>query len=302
MKKILTIILCLLLCLSLFSCKKGNDTDTEEQITTTTDTFKHKGGGNKSNKITPKERAKMMYEAILNNESSFTYIPVSESTPQEKYIQDVFVYNEKDTFSQAVVDMDEDGIEEIILTLKSSYYAEKIIFHYENGSVYGYALQKNAIYSVYSNGIVGWSNNNEFGYESGYSQILFNGEKLKIKEIIRYADDVYYIDGQIVTYDQYYEYLSDIWKDEIEFSPVEIDSWGIGKAIKLASEYWEIEQGSFDEETGYRYRLKGQKEGVCYRVCLYWFVKNSYYEHLECVLVDIETGEISIPEYPDAKG
>lgn len=308
MKKIIAFLLCLLLCMSLVSCQTKNDPNEEGSETSApasenapTSVNNNKGNGSSvSNPLfLEKELARKAYEEALKNERTILYPYYQSTTVGETYFEDLFYFSSDHECKQAVVDMDKDGIEEMVFNDYQS--GEVVILHYENGDVYGYDFSNGDMQTIYTDGSFHWYSYSDFGYEQGVSKVSFINGRMVFEELYRCEDySTYYINGKEVTYQKYLEYIENNNKKEIEYTPLNLPLLNEGKALEIASKYWGIEQGDFDEDTGYRYRLSVGRYGELYRVCLHWFVKNSYYVHLECVLIDIDTGEITIPTYcPD---
>lgn len=300
MKKILVLMLCFMLFLGLCSCDtedlSGGDNQTITEVSDDQSSKGNKSNSSKS-KLSEKELAMQAYDAVLKNE-----IPMLYETGEELYLKDVFSFEQDELPVQTVVDMDQDGIDEIITDVSSGKI--RFLLHYESGRVYGFSFSYDSMSTIYTDGSFYWY---YYGYlyERGCSRISFEGEKLKFEEIYRVLDfDRFYIGGKQVTPDEFYEYRENNPQTEVEFVPMDISLWEQGKAIALASEYWGVTEGSFDEETGYRYHLTYSKNYYdnTYEVCLYWFVENSYYEHLEHVWVDVSTGEVAISNELHGKG
>ena len=334
MKKYISFLLCLIMLLSLVSCDntETNDTitsdteDTNIEIDTTQETTAESSdneteSNNKqetSSEITDSddpsipeepplsapEPVRQAFDAVLKNEATLIY-KIYNYPNTERYLQEIFNLTLSDAPLQALVDMDEDGIYEIVLTKASTYDNDKILLRYYNGAVYGYSFGQSQMSQVYADGSFSWTNSdNDIGIsESGISRLSFDGTELKFKELLRTEHiSRFYIEGVEVTQDEYNDHLASRPQASANYTLFDMSSWNVSKALEMASEYWGIAHGSFDEETGFRYRMHVYKDGTQYRVCLYWLKNNYWYEHLKCVLVDITTGEVSIPEYPDAKG
>ena len=298
MKKTLALLLCFLMLASLASCKGGDD-PTETTVATTA-ANEDDGGGSGSNKshttiLSNKERARLAIDKVVAGERPMI------NQGAECYIYDLEIYDLNGVeYFYVNVDMDKDGIDEMII-LVNSYVGYKLLLHYEDDTVYGFLFDEDAMMYVYPDGSFRWhySSYDESGF--GYSTLSFDNGNLKFNEICRTEDYTrFYIDGKVVTSEEYYEYIQTRFTKELEFSPLDTSKWGSGRAIKLAEAYWGVEHGGFEEETGYRYKLTsriyGEKTGdhgyYDYLVCLYKFVNNSYYEHVKCVRVNTDTGEI----------
>lgn len=317
MKKIIAAALCLIMLLSLFSCNhnNGNITDLSDNDTSdTTTTFFDEDRtdmGDKNTEEHPKENessqnqiAVQAYGAAIRNEINIYYPLINSATPHETYFERICGAEKGTPTAQALVDMDNDGIEELILAYDSFF----ILLHLENDKVYGTDFHLSSMETIYTDGSFSWSHTDDiFGYECGISRISFvNGVK-KVEELCRIeGNSKFFIGGVQVTKDKYYDYLDESERTPITFTTFDTDFLDGNelKAIKIASDYWGINDGDFDSERGLRYRVicKRKIDERWYEISLYRFVYNSYYEHLEIATVNIETKEIQVTPYPDGKG
>ncbi len=304
MKKLTALILCLLLSVSFISCTLLSDDPDKKEASEQTPTAY--GGGSSSassekSEPTEAELAAQAYEAVLNNE-----IPLVYETGEEEYLRDVIGWSRTFSPQKAMVDMDEDGMDEIVISAYPNFSGTKYILHYENGIVYGFSL--NSEYILYDDGSFYWYDYTLVS-ESGYSRLSFFEGNVKYEEICRQEYGRYYLFGLEVTSEEYEEYFYQHPRPQITFEPLDISSWKVAIAIELAEHYWGITDGSFDEKTGYRYRIIASSTSSenKYYVCLYWFVKNTYYENIRCVLVDVDSGEVEVSSgshrgHSDGKG
>ena len=314
MKKKLIFMLCLLMCVSMFSCEeKSSDENVQETSAVTfsgensgfedSDTDENHNTQNTQNTLSAKrELAIQAYEAVIKNERKLQYPLYDSSNTKECYFKEAFYIGKNHDVLQALVDMDEDGIEEMVT--KNIYTSKITLLHYENDTVYGYDLIMNAMQTIYSDGSFYWSYyDGSLGDEYGISRISFVNGRLKFQELCRVENDAnFYLNGIQVDPQVYQSYIKDSSREEIEFVPFDVFSMSEQEALEIASEYWGIKNGEFDSETGYRYKLVARIEDDSYRVCLYCFVQNMYYDHLDCICVNVDTGETYEPELPDAKG
>ena len=317
MKKIVAAALCLIMLMSLFSCNhnNGNITDLSDNDTSdTTTTFFDEDRtdmGDKNTEEQPSENESLQnkmalqaYGKAIRNEINVYYPLINSATPSETYFERICGAEKGTPTAQALVDMDNDGIEELILSYDSFF----ILLHLENDKVYGTDFHLSSMETIYTDGSFSWSHTDDiFGYECGISRVSFvNGIK-KVEELCRTeGDSKFFIGGVQVTKDKYYDYLDESERTPITFTTFDTDFLDGNelKAIKIASDYWGINDGDFDSERGLRYRFicKRKIDERWYEISLYRFVYNSYYEHLEIATVNIETKEIQVTPYPDGKG
>lgn len=313
MKKYIALLLCLIMTTSMISCTINHNyppmQSWENTENTTAPVQEEKTTAKVTEESSPSiiqvvqnERARQAYARAIKNQTKLYYSLFNSSTPNETYFEYVRRGKGNPT-KQSLIDMDKDGIEELIL-LYSNFL---ILLHFENDAVYATDFNLDSMETIYTDGSFSWRRDSDiFGDECGVGRISFVNGKLKYQELYRMeGDSKFYINGAQVSNEQYKEYVDSSCKTPIKFTSFDIyflDPDEI-KAIEIACEYWGIKDGDFDSETGYRYRvICTGKSGNLYRVSLYLFVKNSYYEHLEIALVNVDTAEVSISQYPDGKG
>lgn len=320
MKKLIATLLCFLTFLSLASCNTGlgdGDTstgsDTTDTIATTeeittedeedSETAPQEDEGNKVditlNNIDAEKNAIAMaaYAAVLQNKTQLKYPSYKTKEFHEMYYDGLAYGLKDDPESQLTVDMDGDGIEEIIFSYNSKY----VILHYEDEIVYGFTVSRTAMSTVYADGSFSWYvYDQRFGSESGISRLSFNDGFPVYKEVCRTNGNEYYMGGEQVDADQYHQYLDGMYEYKINFDYFDLsllDS-NITKALQLASEYWGIKEGDFDAATGFRYRIYCTKnDGIEYEVCLYYLANNSNYDLVKRVSVNVVTEKLFNEEY-----
>ena len=322
MKKYIAVLLCLIMLLSIISCdavnKNNTDSSNNNTADTSTDTPPDDNVGDSNNsdikentdESTPNtislqnKLALQSFCAAIKNQIPVYYFLLLSSTPSETYFERVGRPEKGTPTRQALVDMDNDRIEELIL----DYGSFLILLHFENDLVYVTDFVLESMETIYEDGSFSWSNDDDiFGYECGISRVSFANGVKKVEELCRAeGNSKFFISGVQVTKKQYDDYLNKREGTPIAFTAFDtafLDN-NESKAIKLASEYWGIKDGDFDPERGLRYRVicKRKIDEKWYEVSLYRFVYNSYYEHLEIATVNIETKEIKITKYPDGKG
>ena len=317
MRKFVAAALCLITLLSLFSCNhnNGNITDLSDNDTSdTTTTFFDEDRtdmGDKNTEEQPKENESLQnqmalqaYGKAIRNEINVYYPQIYSATPAETYFEKIRGAENGTPTAQALVDMDNDGIKELILAYDGFF----ILLHFENDIVYATDFNFASMETIYTDGSFSWSHTDDiFGYECGISRVSFVNGIMKVEELCRTeGDSKFFIGGVQVTKDKYYDYLDESERTPITFTTFDTDFLDGNKlkAIKIASDYWGINDGDFDSERGLRYRVicKRKIDERWYEISLYRFVYNSYYEHLEIATVNIETNEIQVTPYPDGRG
>ena len=253
MKKIIVLLLCSFMLLSLFSCsiEQTDDNENKENNTSTTDTT------DTDTAPTVKIQAEIVlgiYESVLKNE-----IKVYETDIQEyNYLRDCktpydrISLSDCEQLSYAYTDMDNDGINEIVIDC-----GDTLILRYYDGTVYLYPFTFRQLYDLKIDGTYAWNHTGQ-AFEYGENQIYFEGAELKTRELYRIVNDgepnaEYYIGGKAGTKEEISKYTKENPKINIEFSPLEISSQNEitpEEALRIASEYWEIEDGFTDYGAG----------------------------------------------------
>lgn len=110
--------------------------------------------------------------------------------------------------SYRVVDLDGDGYNEVIVEVVPD---EVIIFHYENDKVYGYVDNWRCLAKITTSGIVRGSSGASYCYDY---RIQFEGETYTEKMLSLMDGDKYYINGELVVEDKYWEYVNELNNQE----------------------------------------------------------------------------------------
>lgn len=319
MKKYLAFLLCLLMIISLCSCvvengdNNENTTDTTDDTTDiTTESVEEEISSEEEPSPSPSldaeknKSARQAYGAVLRNETVMYYPLRDSSKLKEMYFESMGLSDTKPS-RQAMVDMDKDGINELILVYTSTI----VVLHYENGLVYGFDTGLDSMETIYTDGSFSWSSYyGMLGHEYGISRLSFVNGKPKYEELCRREGTYnYYVNGIEVTREQYEKYAEENVRTPIEFAPFNtafLDPKA-ANAVKIAEEYWGIKDGEFDAETGYRYRVlytgTAKKDGrTYYMVNLHCFVNNDYYDYLSVAAVDIHAKEVYTSVFADGKG
>ena len=310
MKKFIAFVLCLIISATMVSCYNSTNNDDEQNHDSANNTGTPNRDQLENDEMSDQDKiAWQAYcEAIKSERVIYRYSLYSSPsvTPSSSYFHDCV--DDTKPFEQAMVDMDQDGISELIL--KYSHPDRYVILHYENGRVY-YNSSLIPFYNatIYTNGSFSWSNYSDiFGKENGISRITYLNGRPKYQELCRVeaSYNMYYVNGAPVSEEEYDNYIDSTSWTPITFSPIDLsllDSCG-RKALRLASEYWNIKDGDFDPQIGARYQLYVEKNYYAkdYTVYLYTFIPSGYYECIALAYVDIDTEEINVVRYPYGKG
>lgn len=101
-----------------------------------------------------------------------------------------------------VVDMDVDGYNEVIANVPSQMV---LLFHYEEGEVYAYEMPWRAVVQVTFGGICRGSSGASYCSESIYE---FDKESYTETEIALMDGDTYYVEGEQVSEEEYWEFIN----------------------------------------------------------------------------------------------
>lgn len=285
MKKTVAFFMCLMMLLSLFSCRikdqKGegsittNDQKEEENVLTNDQKDEENNTPNDQigeEPVTPNDTpnllndvAMQMYEAAIHDEICV----IDEHLGEIKLKNLRFPSNdtrleECKLLTKAISDMDQDGFNEYVIKSPDN---EHIILHYNNGKVYSYCLDISDSYYLNTDGTFYWSVSSADGaWEGGLNQIIFEGETLNIKSIysLKYSEKStinyyesdyyeYYINGEAVTTSEYFDF--DIYRTNMTFTPFELTcSYPVTaeQAWKSANAYWNNLNGVEDGGAGTR--------------------------------------------------
>lgn len=306
MKNILAFIICILICASLIACEKGKSPEEEQAKSATAlilnNSDDESDGGNPS--LNTQSLANQAFMSVLNNELPICYSESNASNGSDIYLKNIIYNTSSFNVLHATVDMDGDGIDEMVLRDSN----KKILLKYDNGIVYGFYFSSHAMGNIYSDGSFSWYHYGDSTAPSSYgvSRLSFSDGKLKFQELCRRVElttYIYYIGGVEVTEDKYWDYINQNTNETVIFTSIDVSLLNEGKAIAIASEDFGIKEGDFDTQTGYRYHFYAYKSGDLYHVELYWFITNqARYETVKCVFVNISTGEIFPCDEDHAKG
>ncbi|MBQ7828760.1 MAG: hypothetical protein IJ345_00615 [Clostridia bacterium] len=194
--------------------------------------------------------ARYMIESVLaGGVFADVWLPIAEEhiqladyvamTPSgEKRIGDI------EDLKYAFVDMDSDGIEELLIDCG----AELVVLYKSFGGVYLYSLDHRQISSLNSDGSFSWNSTGE-DHEYGESRITWLNLAgiAEIETIWRIVNDgepdaEYYIGETQVTAAEMQKYLAENKKTKVEFAPLEEiygDAISPLEAVEIGSEYWQ---------------------------------------------------------------
>lgn len=196
------------------SSNNNSYTSTSKKITSTP-------GNNSSKQISDvnnKNSIMEVYKAVLKNETEFFNVgseneyynvDVGKNVLLDNFATDFVTYGEgSGRFKQrqfAVVDMDGDGVPEVIIKLKKNDLYE--VLHYFNGEIYGYTFGVRELCSIKIDGTFSYSGG---GRDNGFEKLRFQEGTYIIDSICcrkstggNLEDEEYFIDNNQVTDDEY---------------------------------------------------------------------------------------------------
>lgn len=247
MKKLVAVLMCSMMMLSLFSCRT-NDQKGKEPVTTT--------------ETTPPlsdHIAMEMYEAAINDEICVFDEHLGEIELKSLRLPSNNTRLDKcKLLTKAILDLDGDGINEYVIQSPNN---DLIILHYYNGKVYSYCLEVCDYYKLNTDGTVYWYQSSVAGgYECGLNKIIFDEKVLNTKSLysLKYSENPtkyeYFVEGAAVTEREYDTYRAhNIHKEKMKFSQFELTcSYPITaeQAWILANAYWDNQDGCREQSAG----------------------------------------------------
>ena len=334
MKKYIVFLLCLMMILPLVSCELNEDQDTLSQNENTdSDSIEKDNTNNTSTQIPEAEKAMQMYEAAINDEICVIDEHLGKIKLKAcRFPSDNLRLDECEILSKAILDMDEDGINEYVIQSETK---DHIVLHYYDGKIYSYGFESKSLYRLNTDGTFYWYDIEGFSTEqtiiTGLNRITFHGTSVVIEEIYEVTNvfegeyyTKFYFDGRQVTRGEYLDYYNSNNKTWVQFSPLDIScKYPISsdKACEIASKYWGFESG-MDEGAAGTYIIhliviseKPNSDTLSYRISWQAESYSHIYDGWECfppkevvtyeeLLVDAITGECRayIESDQDGKG
>ncbi len=308
MKKLLAVLVCLMMVLSLFSCDttdwKDEETATtnnqkdEESIATTGNQEDEDGTATKTDEKAEEtteavddpssplnDLAMQMFEAAIKGEISVCDAHLGETELKNlQFPSDGTRLEECKQLTKAILDMDGDGVNEYVI---QSPDRDHIVLHCYNGKVYSYCFDRSVFYNLNTDGSFYWRGlSKPEGAHVGLNQLSFDGSLLIVKEVYKIIMDpaemtpiAYYMDGKQITSDEYSVYYSNNPKRFASFCPFDIScEYPISSedAFEIVSNHWRRKDGASEGACGTTlvYRIvileKPNAYTMNYRICLQW--------------------------------
>ena len=174
------------------------------------------------------------YKAVLKNEMTF----YSTDNKTHYKLCDFDYWSESDTYPLdvyqfTVVDMDNDGIPEVVLELTTGFDGSFEVLHYEDGTVYGFNFVYRGMLSLSDDGMY-------LGSNGAYDSCILKASSIKDtykEDVLAYSESgqdkngniivSYYIGKSKVKEDQYNELSQNVFNNPTlwhEFNDANIDS------------------------------------------------------------------------------
>ena len=171
------------------------------------------GDGGVRAPLSDRDFAMEAYTKVLKNEAEFFSTALDENVYLIDYYQEMFV---ESNFADdellawlnldfAVVDLDGDGIPEVVTNALGPYVGE--IYHYEDGMVYGFLYGIREMSALKKDGSFKWSGGMEY---NGYGRLKYSGKECEIINLAVYdlnissGEETYQI-GEVTVKEEEYE-------------------------------------------------------------------------------------------------
>ncbi|MBQ8850578.1 MAG: hypothetical protein IJ011_09625 [Clostridia bacterium] len=261
MKKLIALLLCLIMILSLFSCELNenqNDLLSNENSGSSDLNNDNVNDDNVTPPASEAEIAMKMYESVINDEICVFDERLGEIKLKACHFpSDNIMLDECKLLTKAILDVDQDGVNEYVIKSPNHEY---IILRYHNGKVYSYCLNIGDFSKFNTDGTFHWYDSSEAeGWKCGLNKIIFDGETLNIRSIysLKYSKNPtkyeHFVEGEAVTGDEYDTYRNNIRYERMKFSQFELTPLypiTAEQAWNLANEYWDNQDGSTEVSAG----------------------------------------------------
>ena len=250
MKKLVAVLMCLMMVLSLASCDFNRDpddlsqnedkseSDVNDDNNTNGNTDSSDANDNSENDtVIPQhpeaEIAMQAYQAAINDEICVVDENLGEIKLKDcRFPSDNVRLGDCEILYKAILDMDGDGLNEYVIQSETK---DHIVLRYYNGKVYSYCFESNDFFNLNNDGSFYWIDSYELdNCTRGYNRIDFDGSSCRIKELYRIkqtsrydygdSDHEYYVDGKQITREEFQDYYDSYCRNKrlMTFSPLDI--------------------------------------------------------------------------------
>lgn len=171
------------------------------------------------------------YIKVLNNNLEFysSYLQMNIFL-QDYCIEECTVDDYEDYFMFSIVDMDDDDVPEVVLYIGPP--GTNLIFHYENGKVFGHSFGVPETTNIRTNGLFELSNKVYWALcKLEFTEEYYNYIELAVSDSNDAEKTIFYLNDIEVTEDEYNDFVinSDYWEIDLarwyEFSEENIDMY-----------------------------------------------------------------------------
>lgn len=175
-----------------------NKTNTSAQATTTTSA---QNTTTTTMHVPSMDKMPTHFAALLENQQKFRVASYAGDKNPPAYVLSSYLAKRRDSIqSYAILDMDEDGEQELILRLAAE--EDKLIITKDGDSYFGFFFSLRGMYRINTDGTFNWNTN--AGKTYGCSKLQFTGsdyEEIELWRVETAEDDsvVYYVNEEIVS-------------------------------------------------------------------------------------------------------
>lgn len=160
----------------------------------------------------PNGKTPQLMKDVLLSKAEFTFVETKPYT-NEKVATWSMVLSEfnywVDRFDDMVVaiydyrvfDLDEDGYNEVMITLRGN---NNLILHYEDNKVYGFMYADRGMLNIYTSGIFEGSSGAAY---TTYSTMSFDKDFYEVTDVVGWENNKFFIEGRDATQEEVIEYM-----------------------------------------------------------------------------------------------
>ena len=160
----------------------------------------------------PNGKTPQLMKDVLLSKAEFTFVETKPYT-NEKVATWSMVLSEfnywVDRFNDMVVaiydyrvfDLDEDGYNEVMITLRGN---NNLILHYEGNKLYGFMYPERGMLNIYTSGIFESSSGAAY---TTYSTMSFDKDLYKVTDVVGWENNEFFIEGKDATQEEVIEYM-----------------------------------------------------------------------------------------------
>ena len=184
---------------------------TAEQPTTTVEKFTDVPHVDES-VYKPNGKTPQMMKDVLLSKAEFTFVETKPYTNEKvatwsmvlsefNYWVDCFDDMVVAIYDYRVFDLDEDGYNEVMITLRGN---NNLILHYEDNKVYGFMYADRGMLNIYTSGIFEGSSGAAY---TTYSTMSFDKDFYEVTDVVGWENNKFFIEGRDATQEEVIEYM-----------------------------------------------------------------------------------------------